>query len=95
MSEQADTRAELKQTNSNGSNPLTQEPSAQSEQTRASTTGADNASSSTDTSQDASGASSGSARAAMLRLLSDYRALQAEGNDGCSASPVSEDNLVR
>lgn len=33
------------------------------------------------------------ARSAMLRLASDWRSIQADPPSGCSASPVSEDNL--
>ena len=36
-----------------------------------------------------------STRSAILRLVSDYNAILSEANDGCSASPVSEDNMVR
>lgn len=35
-----------------------------------------------------------SARSAILRLVSDYNELLSEANDGCSASPVTEDNMV-
>lgn len=33
------------------------------------------------------------ARSAMLRLASDWRSIQADPPSGCSAAPVSEDNL--
>ena len=38
-------------------------------------------------------ASAAQVRMAMLRLGSDLKAMQADPPSGCSASPVSEDNL--
>ncbi|KJE92441.1 ubiquitin-conjugating enzyme family protein [Capsaspora owczarzaki ATCC 30864] len=35
------------------------------------------------------------ASAAVLRLLSDYKHVQADPPEGCSAAPVSEDNLFQ
>lgn len=33
-------------------------------------------------------------KSAILRLLSDYKSIQNEPPDGCSASPINDDNMV-